>query len=154
MSVLSLPPQEPAGLYPWLGGRLGAKGVQRDFSPAPLQRTILSRAFRRVMYICRSQELKSLCESLQPCYLSWKTVTNSLQQGCVPHKDTVSLLLGCGGQKHQGFGRELSTFALIDTTSLTNYGANSKSTAEGLLYVAKQLCPGQLQPAGCLWSQP
>ena len=85
------------------------------------------------MNICRSQELKSLCGSLLALHLSWKTATSSLQQGPVPQKDMVTWLSGCGGQKYQGFRRELGTFALPGTTSLRNYGANSKSITEGLL---------------------
>lgn len=133
-SVISLPLQRKSlqGFGPGWGGRFGARGVQRDFSPAPLQRTSLPRAFRGGMHICRSQKLKSLCGSLLAPHLSWKTATSSLQQGLVPQKDMASWLLGCGHQKYWGFRRELGTFERPGTSSLTNYGANSKSTAEGL----------------------
>lgn len=131
MSVIShlLRRQSLQGFIPDWGDRLRARGVQRDFSPTSLQRTSLLRAFGGYAHL---QELKSLCGSvLAPC-LSWKTATSSLQQGPVPQKDMGSWLLGCGGQKYWGFRRELGTFALPSTASLTDCGANSQSTAEGL----------------------
>lgn len=84
------------------------------------------------MHICRSQELKSLWGSILAPYPSWKTVASTLKQGPDPQKDTVNWLSGCGGQKYQGVRWELGTFALPSTTSLTNYGAKSKSVPEGL----------------------
>lgn len=127
-----LPPtaeMEPAGLHLWLGGRLKARDVQRDFSSAPLQKIFLPRAFGGVCASAGARSLKPAVDS------SWTPVRAGKlpAAGPRPSKNMARWLLGCGGQKYRGFRREFGTFALAGTASVTNYGANSKSITEGLL---------------------
>lgn len=84
------------------------------------------------IHICRSQELRSLCGSLLAPCLRWQTATSSCRRALSPKRTWRAGCRGCGGQKYWGFRKELVTFALPGTTSLTNYEANSKSITEGL----------------------